>query len=181
MSDKVTHLSVSVNGEWGEFFVAEREPFVHSDGRVRHSATWVCHSSYGTFGHHWYDMGQPFAEFIADINPNYLLSKIGRRVTDEAKVYKEVRRLIREARKSKEITTEQAREAMDAVQEIEDDCPSPEAACHLLHASPEVNCFHIEWCDMSTQDYDTSSKMFVKKIWTEFLREFRASSVEAVR
>lgn len=176
MGSKITHVNVNSKGEWGEFFVAEREPVTDSTGRTRYAATWTAYTSYGVFGHHWYSMGEPFAEFIRETEPEYVLSKVGRKVTDDAMVYREVRRLIREARREKEITKEQASEAVDAVKKIEDDGPSPEVACHLLYMSPEINCFHIEWCDIRTQDWDHASKRFVEELWPEFVREFAAQS-----
>ena len=53
-------LTVCHDGEWGEFFVSEREPRICKDGTreyTQYTVTWCCYSSFGVYGHHWYAMG----------------------------------------------------------------------------------------------------------------------------
>ena len=114
-------------------------------------------------------MGMPFAQFAAKISEDYLLSKIGRKECSGEKVAKEVRRLICEARRSGEVTKDEAREAINAVDALAEQY-TDETLCTMLYESPEVNEVHIEWCDMSTQEYDGNSKQFVRKLWPEFVK-----------
>lgn len=161
-------IDVLKDGEWGTFFYRER--IVLRDGKEpRHSATWCCYSSFGTFGHSWYDMGEPLAAFIAGMDDDYLLSKISKKVTSGDKAIDHVRRLILEQRREGDISKDVAREAYEAVTDIECDGHSPEGTCEQLYASREIEKINIDWCDLNCQEWDNSAVMFVRKVWPSFV------------
>ena len=179
MAEKTTTIEVREKGEWGTFFVREFEITPRENGRVNASAEWVCRSSFGVFGHYWNSMGEPFADFIQGVGDDYLLSKIGREVTDSDKVLNEVNRLIHEARKQKRITKDIEQRAIHQVKLISEEADGA-TLCHLLYIDPVVNLCPIEWCDISTQSYDGASRMFVKKLWPAFVKQFREQAKELV-
>lgn len=153
-------------GEYGEFFVNERET-VKQDGYIRYSATWTCYSSFGVFGHHWYDMGCPFDEFISDISPDYLLSKIARRVNNEDKMAAGLRTLIDEASVSQE--TKQC--AIDALESFEDEGYGPEVLAYLIYQDDDIHECGIDFCDIDSMEYDSQAVCFVKTLWPLFVVE----------
>lgn len=159
--------------DYGEFFVAEREPQTNeSRNYTSYSATWCCYSSYGVYGHHWSSMGSPFAEFIQGMGADYLLSKIGRKEADPDRVLKEVRRLIREARRENRITKDEAAEAYAECRRIEDETTGAFVLA-MLYDSVEISRVGIEWCDMSTTSYDPQCLGFVRRIWPKFVEALK--------
>lgn len=174
---KTTHKIVRWKSDWGEFFVAEREPVVEN-GHTRYTATWTCYSSYGTFGHHWYSMGESFAKFIQDVEQGYLLSKISTRVANEKKTFQSIKRAILENRREKRITKEVARDAMEAVRGIENEGHGAEASAVLIYHDHDIGKAEIEWSDLSTMEHPTQSILFAERIWPEFVKEMAAEICE---
>ena len=169
MSTTSTYDIRDGHGEYAEFFVNEREPVPRSDGLMRYTATWVCYSSFGVFGHHWYDMGEPFAVFVQGVSDDYLLSKIARKVTSAKKTIEGVKRAVLNARRECRVTSDIARDALDSIACISDDAPD-EAVPHLLWESVEISRCDIDWCDLETQVWETQALMFVKKLWPLFVK-----------
>lgn len=172
----VRHLIVRDDRhEWGEFFVAERDPEPRTSGGLRYTATWTCYSSFGVFGHHWYDMGAPFAEFIRGMDAGYLIGKIGRRVFSEEKAVRAVRNEIVGARVRKAITKEAARDAFDAVEQIEQNY-SGEAVATMLYEDADIGHVHIEWSELESMEWDRSTVLFAEKIWPRFVEAIQAEA-----
>lgn len=168
---QITYYDIRVAGEWAEFFVRESS-HDKPDGTRRHTATWCCHSSFGVFGHHWYDMGQPFAVFIRDTEPDYVLSKIARRVASAEKAIAGVRSSILDSRRGQVVTREAARDAWDAVAAIEAEGHSGEVTCSLLYESSEIDHCEIEWSDLTTMEWDDQAMQFMRKLWPAFVAKF---------
>ncbi len=167
------HLIVRDKGEWGEFFVAEREPTPRDNGSLSYSASWTCLSSFGVYGHHWSCMGRPFVEFIQDISADYLLGKIGRKELCDEKMVKEIKRLIGEGRKEKRYPTEIARAALESVKSLASEFDG-QALAAMLYRDVALSRVRIEWCDISTQEYDGQCRGFAAKIWPLFVKEIAA-------
>jgi len=164
----VTHLIVRDDRhEWGEFFVAERDPVTDSGGRLRYSATWTCYSSFGTFGHYWHSMGSRFGEFIQDVEVDYLLGKIANRVPSDEKAIAGVRREIIQRRRYQSIDKEVARDAWNRVDAIAQD----EFVMAALWNDEDISKVGIEWCELTTTDWDSQAVGFAKKIWPVFVKE----------
>lgn len=163
-------LDIRKDGEWADFF-ARRFVTTNND-RTRYSVTWVTYSSFGCFGHHWYAMGEPFHEFIAGIEEDYLLSKIAKREICDKTMLRNVRREIFTSSASKD----DKREAARAVRELADNYESHTLAT-MLYESAEVNKVHIEWCDITTQVWENAAVMFVRKLWPDIVAEVRTAAI----
>jgi len=160
--------------EWGEFFWCERAPVPRSDGGFRYTVTWTCYSSFGVFGHHWYDMGSPFAEFIQHRDDYYLLGKIAEKEFDTDACRESLLRDILRNRRSGNTTKEIARDGYNAAISILDGESDPKAWPHLLYEDADVSAaIRGDYCDITTQDYPMQAKMFVQKIWPRFVAALR--------
>lgn len=177
MSDfTTTVIDVRAKGERGSFYVRE---WLREEGKdIRHSAEFVCNTTFGVYGFYWSHMGEPFAEFIREISTDYLLSKIGREVTDSDKAAKELRRLVLEQRRERSITKDVARDALNEIETILSDY-SGEAACHEFYMGVALSKCNIEWCDLSSRSWDGQCLGFVRTLWPEFVKQFCAKSVAA--
>jgi hypothetical protein len=166
---RAANIIVRDDHEWGEFFVRESQS-ERSDGKTRYSATWCCYSSYGVFGHHWYDMGEPFAKFIQDVDTHYLLGKIARKVQSDKVTVASVKRRILEARKSKDVTRDEARDALDELESVAAE-HSGEVLCHELYHSSLISECMGDWCDIESQEWEPAALHFAKKLWPKFVIE----------
>lgn len=174
-----TTITVRDDFEYGEFFVNERS-CIRDNGKIQHSATWVAYSSFGVFGHHWSHMGEPFAEFIRDVDSGYLLGKIAKKETSTRKVVAGVRREITAARKDKSVTKDEAREAMDELNELASEYDGS-VLCHKVYESPEISKCVSDFCDIDTQEWDCQAVGFVKRLWPKFVAALRERVEAAAR
>lgn len=166
----VTHISILENGEYGEFFVGEREPQPRSDGGMRYSATWCCYSSFGVFGHYWYDMGEPFAEFVSGTDRDYVLSKITQMEFDDETCLDGVRHELSRRRRNKYITAEIAREGWNCIDAIASDA-SGEALAYSLYNDSDVAKAVGDFIDIPTRRYPRAAERFMDKLWPLFVKE----------
>lgn len=166
-----TVLTVRDGMDWAEFFVSERPPWTQRDNSTVYSATFACVSSFGVFGFHWSHMGKPFKQFAANIGDDYLLSKIGKRTRSNQKIVDHVRRRILESRRANSISRQIARDAWDAVETIEIDY-SGDAVGLMLYEDGDIASVPIEWSDIETEEWDTQSVCFVKKMWPKFVEAY---------
>ena len=173
--ERTIKISVRDGHEYGEFFVCEQQPFKRETGGWQASATWTCYSSYGTFGHYWSSMGEPFGEFIKGIEEDYLVGKIGTKRLDVQKMVKGIRQLIRERRKAKAIDREQAREALDALDALVSEHDG-DVLCHEIYMCPEICSTGIDLCDVETQSWDGQALHFVRRLWPKFVEAFNAQA-----
>jgi hypothetical protein len=174
---EATNILVRDGHEWGEFFIRETTS-ERSDGKTRHSATWCCYSSFGVFGHHWYDMGEPFAKFIRDVDTHYLLGKIARKVQSDRVVVASVKRRILEARKNKEVTSDEARDAIEELKDFSQE-HSGEVLCHELYHSSLISECMGDWCDIESQEWEPSAVQFAKRLWPKFAAAMQPEAAEA--
>ena len=156
------------SGEYGEFFVNEREPVTSASGYTSYSATWVCYSSFGVFGHHWSSMGEPFAEFIRDVDSHYLLGKISSEVLDERKMVAGVRKAIIERRRQKAISADVAREALDTLTSLSEE-HSGDVLAHEIYMSTEISKTGVDLCEVPTREYPRQAVEFVRRLWPKFV------------
>lgn len=167
--DNATTILIRSDGEYGRFFFCEQE-FALEDGSPRHAATWCCVSSFGVYGYHWSHMSRPFSEFVQGVSTDYLLGKISRKVTSAEKTIASVRRAVLESRRNRRCSKDEAREAWDEIAGIEVDGWDA-AVPHMLWESAELSRCRIEWCDLSTQEWDQQAVMFATKLWPLFVKQ----------
>jgi hypothetical protein len=168
---KVTCTEVRAGGEWGTFFVKEY-PIVprQSGGGVQAAAVFVAHTSRGPFAYRWSDMGESFGEFISNCDHGYILRKIGTKEISTKLAVSNVKREVLEARREKRITAEVAREAIETIDRAAKEMEG-ELLCHELYNASELS-FIQDWCDISTLDYSHCTKVFMEKLWPEFVKQF---------
>lgn len=168
-------IDINVAGEWGEFFVAERSPRYRQRDGVgywTYAATFCCYSSFGTYGHHWSHMGEPFHEFVQHLDEDYLLSKIAHKENSPEKLVRNVRDRIKMARHDRGLSKEDARAAWDAVYEIESEYGG-EAIGVMLYENHDIHKAGIEWCDIGGQEWPIEASQFVRKLWPLFAAEYK--------
>lgn len=170
---EANRIVIRHDGEWGEFFFSASGPIALEGGDTRFAATWCCVSSFGVYGHHWGYMGEAFAEFVRDLEEDYLLSKISTRETSGEVACNDVRRQILESRKKRAITKDEARDAMDAVNSVEADGGSGESMCDTLLESSELECVGIDWCGLNCREWNNQALQFVRKLWPMFVAELQ--------
>lgn len=164
----VQHYHVRHDHEWGEFFVREH-PQHELHGSSRHAATWSCVTSYGTFGCWWSHMGEPFAEFIKNLDGDYLLSKISKKEFNDKVCLASLRKEITQAHDDEVITEDEKEDAFLAISEIECD-HSGEGMAAMLWDDSRLDCVGIDWTDLPTQAWPSDAEQFVKKLWPEFVK-----------
>jgi len=163
----VQHYHVRYDGEWGEFFVREH-PQSELHGSSRYAAKWSCVTSFGVFGCWWSHMGEPFAEFVKDMNGDYLLGKISHKKFSQDTCTTSVLEEVAKAHRDGRISDEQKEDATDAVHDAEDD-HFGEAVASALYCDRRLDCVHIDWSELSTQTWPSDAEQFVKKLWPEFV------------
>lgn len=172
----VKFYDVRADGEWAEFYVNERDPVMQPNGHLRYSASWACLSSYGAFGHYWHSMGRPFNKFAPEVEEDYLLSKIGKRVASCDVIVESVRREIKSLRRGGDVSKEEARNAWIAVNEILDDdghFGSPDVFMKNLSEDDDLDKLGIEWSELSSMEWEGDALQFVRKLWPAFVEALK--------
>lgn len=172
---RIINKTVHIGMDWAEVFVRET---VRPDdqGKIRHSATFACVSSYGTYGYYWSHMGQPFSEFVVGMSPCYLLSKISRRDAFDEKAFdKWLRKEIFTSRATREEKTA----AVNRWKELRDSY-SGRMAAHVAYDDTVVfNATSGDWSDSDSDVYPLDARMFVERMWpsiVEALQEKQGAS-----
>lgn len=177
------YVHVRHRHDYGEFFVRELAPVSRVNGEgIVYAATFCCYSSFGVYGYHWSHMGEPFAEFIAGIKPDYLLSKIAERVFDDETCLKSVRdEVVRMRREqSRGVSKDAAREAWDAIDDIAADY-SGESLATALYECSELSVIRLEYCDLTCRAWDRQAVAFVERLWPEFVKQYATDVASAAR
>ncbi|MEX3764423.1 hypothetical protein [Paraburkholderia phenoliruptrix] len=81
-----------------------------------HAGEIIINSDYGTFATSWGNMGAPLKQFLCKINRGYLLNRLTEGKTEEFDIdasMTALKRDILKLRRDREITSEEARDAMD--------------------------------------------------------------------
>lgn len=165
----VKFYDVRADGEWAEFYVNKRDPVMDFSGHSRYSASWCCLSSYGVFGHYWHSMGSPFKQFVAKLEEDYLLCKIGRKIASADVTLDSVRRAIKSIRRNENISKDDAREAWGAVDAIADEYYPAEILISKLSEAEEIEKLELDWTEINTMDWESDAVQFVRKLWPAFV------------
>lgn len=166
--------SVADGHEHGTFFVQSGSRQNRVDGTWRYWATFSCVTSYGNYGFHWSYMGCPFAQFVQDVESDYLLSKISARITQTSKICESVTRLIDERLAANQLTTARANQAKNLLREFSLDY-SDSLLAHRLYRSKLFSQLlsPYDWTELSMQDYPLDAKNFAAKLWPEFVWQLK--------
>lgn len=126
-------------------------------------------SDFGSYAHYWSNAGPCFRTALARLSPDYLLGKIARRDRyDGEATARDVRRHIKEHRREKNYSREQAREEWDLVE-----------ACDSLNSRESF----VRWYDetkigdaseFAVWDYPLQARTFAEKAWPFFAAALHA-------
>ncbi len=166
---EASRVVVRAKGEWADFFWSESTA-KRNDGTPRNSVTWCCVSSFGCYGHYWYDIGgTPFSEFAAKVDACYLLSKISKRVPCDAKIKRSIKRAIFTSRATKG----QKKDAARAVNEYFEEGLAGDALAYAISNDFSVGECNVDWEEVSGLDWEPEAVRFCEVIWPEFVKHLK--------
>lgn len=172
------------NGEWANITLScWRRP--HSQG-TKHEGTYHCgeitiQSSFGTWGYIWTACGQPFKQFLADAEFDYVFTKfmgVKLRRYDGEGTLRQVRRDIIEQRLCGGLSRTEARDAWAAVEWESERIECDETSCGyaLMEVARQLDDTHPMrdyFADPSgwprETKYDAQAVHFWREIWPEFV------------
>lgn len=175
MRDDVRRYYVTIDMEWGIFFVHAFARQNRVDGSQIYAATFSCVSSFGAFGRHWSDLGEPFERFVQSVRDDYLLGKISTKVTQTEKICESIKQLLDQRVNDGDMRPEDANEAKNLLHNYAQDY-SDELLAHRLYRSKPFNRLFspYDWTELAMRDYPLDAKNFVTVLWPEFVRQLKA-------
>lgn len=169
----ITHIVVKNEQarEHGTFFVVEGCER-HSNGDIRYWAQLTCNTAFGIVGTFFGSMGSPAAQFLSHCNKDYIIGRLwGLRsdVYDGGVAQRELRRSVLSDRKQRELTHDEARDLLDAI-----DCADLDTE-HGFQALVYGNRhFYQSFSEGGGSDYkvpNPQAEGFWEDLWPGFLAE----------
>lgn len=174
-SDQVRCIRLSVNGEWGSFYL--REGVSGQGDRQSHWCELTCNTSYGVVGYCWSSMGMPAARFLAKISRGYALGKLWglqSKVFDGTQAMVEARQLVLRERRNGDLSQEESRNRWDSLEGQE---PSNEYEFReLVHDTPWLYTHLCEGGDPIGEVPNPQAVGFWEKLWPAFIAELSTSA-----
>ena len=166
------------------------------DQKPRECGEILIHSSFGSWAHHWWHLGEPFAQWLQDINSDYIARKfMGSKAYefDGKKTVHELRCSLIEHRRTGDITKDDARAIWDFVEDSEDELESssemfvermfdcmrladwPPRNGKYSDAAPERGARHFleEPWDRICTSLDHQFAGFWRDLWPVFIRHLK--------
>jgi hypothetical protein len=177
-TDDATCFSVRNGWAWARIFVRSGEALC-LDGSTRHWADISVISDYGSFGHHWSHMGEPWYEFIQGLDFGYAMQKfMGERFQVPMRIEDaraKVRRVVLEQRREGSMDADDARGLYDGANDCE------EAATFLedLDRASSGAMYRHELWDWKWTEPNPQARGFWDEIWPHFTAAVRDSVTEA--
>lgn len=131
-------------------------------------------SDYGSYAYSWPNHGrESFKHFILELarDASYFLGKVSRETYyDHAKSLEQWKKQIIEIRRDGECTREQARDAWEFLDELDDYCGNATAVQMRLYESSELSAICAEpWCLFCTDmDYPPAARYFANEVMPMF-------------
>lgn len=152
--------------------------FVHS-GRSKSGMDWAyvaIVSDFGTYGHLWNHMGEPYQDFLSSVDFDYAMNKLteGRYLAfDLDYAVKTLRQWTLETRREGAITAEDAREFFDLLADLEAEGVADEGlfAHRLSHGTSLYHSCYL-W-DFSFRRPTAASRHFWGEVWLPFAEHLR--------
>lgn len=144
----------------------------------------LIHSSHGSWGHYWGNMGRPVKQFLAGASFDYLMGKLLpgslREFDFEASLLSWKKHLVA-ARRSRQLDAETFREVWD------ESCRTESCGIEMfMHRLSESQPFHLQdhplWDSLNGYAvcrYSPQAKAFWDKLWSEFVAALRQESTAA--
>jgi hypothetical protein len=124
-------------------------------------------TDYGNYSHEWTHAGNCFRRFMLSINPDQLLNKAAIKEYDGTETERAVRRAILELRRKRELTSEQARDEWDLVDEFIDEHRDGFALWYTSTNLEETNEFY-------QRSYPAQARQFAAVVWPVLCEALRA-------
>jgi len=145
----------------------------------------LIHSSFGSFGHSWNNLGEPFKWFLVNVDFSYLFGKFKGSdlfVYDGEKTFREILRRVLDNRLEKAISKSAARSLWDELQGEQERIES--SAHDLVEVAREIRSF-LEWdhsimrlldepWEYAAKKYDGQCEGFWREIWPLFRNELQS-------
>lgn len=148
--------------DWANFMIDE-------------SGLMQCNSSFGNYSYQWGAFGESFKKFLCGIDSSYLLNKVSdNNYFDVNKYQKQAKKALIALRKENEITSEQARELYEFIENGLDDCGSSyDLVCGEIYDNAllsKVCNGDVMYSDFSPeQDYPPNAVAFANEIFPMFV------------
>ena len=174
MADQtITHIAVKNEQarEHGTFFVVEGCE-QRGDGDTRYWCQLTCNTAFGVVGTFFGSMGAPAATFLKRCNKDYILGRLWgleTEVYDSAVAERELRLSVLKERKQHELTHDEARDLMDAIDSADLDTEHGFQA--LVYGNRH---FYQSFSEGGGSDYkvpNPQAEGFWEDLWPGFLAE----------
>lgn len=142
--------------------------------------TWVLYTDYGTYGYHWHSIGEGYTlkKFITKCSPEYLVHKLidhkELEVIDWDGTKNAIIKYILESRRSKDISSEEARDLLDNIKYVEHED-------EYAHSSEPIDDWWEYIVRKPTHVYENWTKMiipgFQKMFKDQLAKEYLNSSM----
>jgi hypothetical protein len=131
-------------------------------------------SDFGDYSYRWPAPGQPFKEFLTDIDTHYLMGKFGRREEfNLTETLIQIQRDILEYRQEESITAEDAREAWDATMRLSNECDEDQSDFYhqLMRDTPILTIvYRGDYTSVPcVNEYPAMLRAFCANIWPAFI------------
>lgn len=150
------------------------------DGKDRQVRIQIA-SDYGDYQYYWGACGPGYKQFLQKIGIDYAASKFGaNRWFDHDKTINRYKRDLLEYRRNSDITADEAREAYDAIKELEDDgyCNNDQVFLERAMSNDAlVKVFDYEGLASVVYDITPQFRKFWDTAWQVFLNELKAETV----
>lgn len=180
---------VSNSGEWATITMFSWT------GDARHGGEILIHSSFGSWGYSWGNIGQSFAAFLLDVEFSYLFDKFEPgtlRVFDGPLSFEQVKRALIEARREQQFSKDTARRIWDELGAEQHRLEGSERefveACNdardtVLDDAPEadkenVGYFFQEPWERIRRSANEQAKGFWRELWPPFKAKLEAELKE---
>lgn len=155
-------------GEHGTFFL--KEGVGDNSGEPQHWCVLVCHTTFGTVGHTWNNMGSPAKEFLSSLSKDYLLDKLWgqtSRLFDHDATVKVLKQLVADSLREELADDSRFDAAELAFDELDHCTTTDQFYAQVGSAITDV----VEYGDMPIKwMLNPQAVGFWEKLWPEFLK-----------
>lgn len=183
--------AIRKNLEWATICVVEfpsRQVDSHkSEKYCVYGGEILIHSSFGSYGYSWNNLGEPFRRFLVNVDFGYLFSKLKGGdlfIYDGEKTFQEILQRVLDNRLEKAICKSAARSLWDALQ---DERERIESSIHdLVDVARDIQSSYCrEWdysimrllnepWEYAAKKYDGQCEGFWRKLWPLFRHELQS-------
>lgn len=160
----VEQYTIILNDGWDHAFI-----FLDNGEK---SGTISILSSYGNYSNHFSSTGQPFKDFLMNLNFDYFMTKTTKDYMKFSikKTIEEFKKMVLGTRREKEITKEEAKICIEELNDIDDSCDEQYYLSDMIDGTIFEKIFiHESIHEYFQQEVDIQCKGFWEYIWPKFL------------